>query len=156
MNVAMVIHSQTGHTEYLAHKIGDMLKSRGQKSDYLKLNVTGSEKHSNKDIKFKEMPDLSSYDTIIFGSHVEAFRLAEAMQTYLDNMDMIEGKKAICLLTQALPFKWMGAGKALRQMEEALKKKGADVTAKKSISWSNKQKREAKMIALSEEIIKLI
>ena len=118
MNVGIVIHSQTGHTEYVAHKIEVTLKSKGQKSEYIKLQVVGNEKRSNKDIKFKEMPDLSSYDMLIFGSHVEAFNLSQAMKKYLGDIESMKGKKVVCLLTQGLPYSWMGAKKRIKANDD--------------------------------------
>ncbi len=156
MNVGIVIHSQTGHTEQVANKIKDLLDEKGQKTDYLKLRVPKNESRSNGDIKFIDTPDLSTYDMIIFGSHVEAFNLARVMQNYLRNIDTIEGKKVICLLTQGLPYKWMGAKNALNQMRTLLKRKGADVIYCESVSWSNEQKREQQSIALTEEAMKFI
>lgn len=154
MKVALVIHSQTGHTEYAAHKIEDMLRRKGQKSDYIKLQVAVNNK-KGAEVEFKEMPDLASYDMLIFGSHVEAFSLSGAMKSYLSKIESLDGKKVICLLTQGLPYKWMGAKNALKQMSLLLTQKGAEVIACESISWSNAQKREAKMVALAQETVNL-
>lgn len=156
MNIGIIVHSQTGHTDYAAHKVEEILKKKGLKPEYTKLYVVGDQKRSNKDIKFKEMPDLSAYDLILFGSHVEGFNLAQAMKSYLTNIESLAGKKVICLITQGLPKKWMGAKNALKQMTALLTAKGADVIAAESISWSNNQKREAKMLAFTAEISNLI
>ena len=156
MNVGIVVHSQTGHTEFLAGKIKDILKENGHKTDCLKLEVPYNESRTNSGIKFVDIPDISSYDIIVFGSHVEAFNLAKVMQNYLRDVDSIEGKKVICLLTQGLPYKWMGVKQSLKQMRTILEQKGAEVIYCDSVSWANVQKREQSMTAIAEEIMRLL
>ena len=118
--------------------------------------MVGSQKRNNDDIKFESMPDLSSFDMLLFGSHVEGFNLAQAMKKYLSNVESLEGKKVICILTQGLPYKWMGANHALKQMKALLKAKGADVIGAESVSWSNKEKREERINTLVGKTVELI
>ena len=143
MNIGIVIHSNTGNTEYVANKIKEVLKKKDHNIDYKKLQLVSYKKS---DTKIKEMPDLSSYDAIIFGSHVEAFSLEAVIKAYLDKIEDISGKKVVCLTTQGLPFKWMGANNALKQMSALVKAKGGDVIATEDVSFSNHQKREGKIL----------
>ncbi len=137
MKVGVIFHSSTGNTERVVGKIKECLDNKGHTVDLIKLQF---EKNAKGEIAFNNSPILKDYDTIIFGSHVEAFSLEGVIKAYLGEIEMINGKKVICFLSQGLPYSWMGAKKSLKQMQNLVKAKGVNVIATESISFSKKSK----------------
>lgn len=145
MNIGMIIHSETGNTEFVANKLMKNLQEKGHSVDFKKLITVEGEKHSFKEIV--EMPDLSPYDALVFGSHVEAFSLAQTMVSYLKKIEDISGKKIAMLTTQFFPKKWMGGNRAHKQMKALLVEKGGDVLGGEDVNWKKKDTGRAERIS---------
>lgn len=66
--------------------------------------------------------DIKNYDLILIGSPVWAFAPTPAINTYLDNLSGLEGKRAVILLTSG-----SGAGvkKCFKNIRTVLESKGA-------------------------------
>ncbi len=65
--------------------------------------------------------DASSYDIIVIGSPVWAFAPTPAVNTYLDNVNGMSGKRAIILLTSG---SGVGVQKCFRHIRTILENKG--------------------------------
>ena len=80
-----------------------------------------------REFELDKLPDLGTYDGIIFGAAVEAFSLSPVLSAYLKKADSLVGKKVACLVTQQFPYPWMGGNNAVRQMRNLCKAKGASM-----------------------------
>ncbi len=69
-------------------------------------------------------------------------------KSYLNQLDSLEKKKYFCIVTKALPFKWTGGNRAIKQMKEICEAKGAENCGDGIIIW-----REKKSSADIDEII---
>ncbi|MCK5129380.1 MAG: hypothetical protein KAQ68_05995 [Clostridiales bacterium] len=154
MNIGMIIHSETGHTEYVAERLLKELKDKGYNVSYIKLKTEASAPKEPK--KIVDNPSLKEFDTIIFCSHVEAFSLAGAMKAYLKGIEDISTKKVICMITQQFPFPWMGGNNALKQMKALIAQKGGSVISTADVNWGNEQKREGKVTDAIEAITAVV
>lgn len=138
MNIGIIVYSQTGHTESVAKTLARRLKDKGHNVDSKMIEIEGKVEGLVKEIRFKEIPEVSYYDAIIFATYVEAFSLSQVMKAYLKKIDDLTGKKAVMLTTQFLPFKWMGGSRAHKQMKNLLEAKGAHVLGGEDINWRKK------------------
>ncbi len=154
MKIAMLIHSMTGNTKNVAEQAAEALKTGGHQVDFIALEVEGSYKKGDPSPSIVSRPNLSGYDGLVFGSHVEAFSLSAAMKTYLADLPDLEGRKTALLLTQFFPFRWMGGIHALSQAKKAVEAKGGVVTAKTIVNWSRKDRdtRIASTVAALREV----
>lgn len=66
--------------------------------------------------------DMKNYDLFLLGSPVWAFAPTPAVNTYLDKLSGLEGKRAVILLTSG---SGAGVGKCLKNIRTVLKNKGA-------------------------------
>lgn len=140
MKIGMIIYSQTGNTESVANKLRDRLIKKGPKVSVEKIIVNRDMKNPNKPIEFIKTPKLEGYDTIIFGSPVEAFSLCPVMLKYLENIEPLDNKNIFCYVTQYFPYPWMGGNHAIKQMKELCLKKGGNISDTGVINWKNKKR----------------
>lgn len=66
--------------------------------------------------------DMKNYDMLLLGLPVWAFAPTPAVNTYLDKLAGLEGKKAVILLTSG---SGAGVGKCFKNIKAALENKGA-------------------------------
>ncbi len=126
MKVGIVIHSQTGNTASLAGKIAEALRQKGHEAEVHLLRPVGVVKPSSKKIEFRREPDLSEYDTILYGCPVWAFNASNVIVAYLNKLTVLKGIKVLPFVTHGL-FKFMGAKRAIDRMTSLLDMMMADV-----------------------------
>ena len=154
MKIGIIIYSKTGHTKSVAETLEQQLKDRGHDVTLDFIEIAEQEK----DVMHPEItkaPDASPYDFLIFGAPVQGFRLCAAMSTYLNLLDDMKGKKFACIVTQALPFKWLGGEQASRKMKSIVTDKGGEFIGHSIINW-NKADREGRIDDTIKHILRLI
>jgi len=139
MKIGIIVHSKTGHTLSVAQKLHEDLISKGHEVELIKLEIGKNE--SGKE-EFVSQPEISGYEGIIFGSHVEAFSLPVIMKNYLNGITGLSGKNVGIILTQQFKYKWMGGNHTANQMEKILRDKNARVMGAFIINWSSSKKQE--------------
>jgi flavodoxin len=140
LKIGIIVYSQTGNTYLVASKIYESLKKKGYKVDIEKIEALRNQK--NNTFEFKKVPDVKSYDVIIFGSPVEAFSLCPVMKKYLENIKSLKNKKVLCFVTEAFPYPWMGGNRAIKQMKALCNQKGATIYDTGVANWKNKKREE--------------
>lgn len=93
--------------------------------------------------------DMGSYDLLLLGSPVWAFAPAPAINTYLDKVSGLEGKRTITLLTSG---SGAGVGKCFVNIKNALVKKGVSKVDEINIP-NRKMKDEGFIITSLEKIL---
>jgi len=151
MNIGIVVYSWSGHTLSVAEKLQAKLAAAGHSAEVVQVQVIGERKQGARDFQLDALPDLSSYDGIVFGAAVEAFSLSPVLTAYLKKVDSLAGKKIACLATQQFPYPWMGGSNATRQMRKLCKAKGASVVETVVVNWA-KSRREKTMAAAVERL----
>lgn len=131
MRTLVTYYSFSGNTDKLVKIFGKMLEPKGA-VDIQRLRIKdeitsfmgqcmAARQHKRAvlegDVKF----DASSYDLIIIGSPVWAFAPTPAVNTYLDKVSGLGGKRAIVLLTSG---SGAGVGNCFKCMRTVLKEKG--------------------------------
>jgi multimeric flavodoxin WrbA len=88
------------------------------------------------------IPDISGYDAVILGAPVQGGRLSPVMQTYLDMLPSVRGKKVACFVTQHFTTKLMGSTRAVKQITQAVEQKGSSILSSGIVQWSSKNREE--------------
>ena len=142
MNIAIIVHSETGNTHAVARKLEKRYTKNGHSVEVVRLEVKGGYKQGMKDIEFEKIPDIDEYDALVFGSPVEAFSLSPVMKKYLERVGSLKGKKIACFVTKALPFHWTGGNRAIAAMKKLLESKGGAVLGTGIVVWREKRRKE--------------
>jgi flavodoxin len=149
MKVAIIFYSFSGNTKRLAIYLQDKLKAKNITTDLIDLRPKMEERSFLRQCKqafFKKRVeligaeyDLSQYDYLVFASPVWAFTFAPALRSYLDNVKSLKDKSAICLLTYG---SGTGSVKALRELENTLEEKGADIMFSVNMSGTGTKRKD--------------
>ena len=142
MKIAIVIHSKTGNTLSVAQKIKQELLKAGHLVNVEQVTAVNEESAAQGSVQLKDIPDISTYDAVIFGAPVHAFSLSRVMKEYLSKIDVLSGKKVGCFVTQQLAYAWLGGNRAVGQMKKACESKGTNVLVTGIVSWSHKQRED--------------
>lgn len=148
MKIGIIVHSQTGNTFHVGQKIFERLQNEGHEVSLVRFqNVADTNgKSKTMPLQLDSIPDVVGFDAVILGGWVEAFSLCPGFKQYLQQLNQIESKIILCLLTQHFPHKWMGGSHALAQARKVLASKGCNMVNLGVINWTNK-KREAQIEA---------
>ncbi|MFA5271058.1 MAG: NAD(P)H-dependent oxidoreductase [Candidatus Omnitrophota bacterium] len=149
MHIGIVFYSFSGNTKKACLFIEEKLKEKNITSELIDLKPVHEEKSFlfqckaafGKDkLQLNNQPlDQQKYDFMIFASPVWAFTFAPALHAYLENIKDLVGKKSACLLTYG---SGLGKNKALQELEDILKTKGANILLSKNISGSKTKNKE--------------
>ena len=118
MKAKIVVHTQSGNTAKFAREISEKLNNRGIENEIALLRPTESPKPNSKNVELKRIPDIDGFDTIILGCPVWGLTASPVILAYIDSFSSMKGKKIIPFATFGLPFKFMGASKALKVMTQ--------------------------------------
>lgn len=138
MNIGIIAFSQSGNTESVARKIEESFSSTAHNVKVDMITVKGEVKPEIKKYKFGNKPEVDQYDFLIFASSVQAFSLNSVMKYYLNQLDSLEKKRFFSIVTKALPFNWTGGTRAIKQMKEICKSKGAENCGNGIVHWREK------------------
>lgn len=141
MKIGILVHSQTGNTYSVAEELEQKLLVDGHLPVLIRINTLDDKKTDARKIELNDIPDISTYDAIVFGAPVHAFSLSPVMKAFLTQTSLVKGKKAACFVTQSFPYPWMGGNRAIKQMRNICKSKGYEVCGTGIINWSNKQRK---------------
>lgn len=152
MKIGIVVYSKTGNTMSVAQKIKQELFVAGHSVDLEQVTAVSEDPKSVAEVQLKNIPDISGYDVLIFGSPVHAFSLPFIMKAYLAQVTSLKGKKVGCFVTQQFPFAWMGGNNAINQMKKACQSKEGNVFDTGVVNWGHKQ-REAKISDVTKKMV---
>jgi hypothetical protein len=111
----------------VADGIGEELRRRGHDATVHRLTVEGNPHPGMSRVVFTGLPDISEYGLLAVVGPVWAFGPSPPLRSYVAQAGAFEGKKAICVVTHALPFSFTGPNRALKKIAAALAKRGAEV-----------------------------
>ncbi|MDA3899920.1 MAG: flavodoxin [Spirochaetes bacterium] len=157
MKTGIIVYSYTGNTLSVAEKLKEAIEKKGHDCTIEKIAVNEDYDPNNDMGKFTilESPDPTKYDFLVLAGSVIAFSLSPVMKRYCKTVKAIEDKKIALLVTQHLPFAWMGGNRALRRMEKMCTFKKAVICAKEVINWSRKD-REERITSATNRIASLV
>lgn len=156
MEACIIVFSQTGHTALFARAIAEKLRENGHEADIELLRTTSFLKPNSRNISFRKVPDTSSYDIILIGAPIWAFRVCPALGAYISTIKTLKSKRAAAFLTHGLPFGSFGvARRELGRLSTDLELLGADTVEGEllhSLFAPNKQRMDNAASRLAERI----
>ncbi len=149
MNIGIVVYSWSGNTLSVAEKLNEKLSAGGHSVTLEQVTVVGERKQGDKEFQLETVPEVASYDALVFGSAVEAFSLSPVLTEYLKKVGSLEGKNVACLVTQFFPYPWMGGNRAIRQMRKLCRAKGATIAGSAVVHWVKYRRDKTTSVALA-------
>lgn len=140
MKIGIIIHSHTGNTYTVAIKLQEKLLVTGHLVDIKRLIPVDGEQSYAKNIRFEKPPDIEMYDVLVFGGPVRGASISPVLAAFLTQIKTLERKTVACLVTQFFPCKWMGGTRAIGQMSEICKSKGAIICGSGIVNWMSIQR----------------
>jgi flavodoxin len=141
MKVAIVFYSFSGNTKRVCLYLKEVLQAKGHRVDLEDVKPLREERDFFRQCRqafFRRLPELqklnleiSRYEFIIVASPVWAFTYAPALRTYLKAVGDLSSKKAGCFVTY---HSGAGAQRALRELANLVRKKGAEVLSSLGLS----------------------
>ena len=148
MKIGIIYYSHSGNTESVARRLYENLISCGHIVKLEEITVDGEVTPGNKEFLLTNAPAVEGYDSVIFGSPVQAFALNPAMIRYLEQIASLQGVSFTCFITKQLPLSITGAKQAVNKIKELGEAKGGNFCGSDYIIWS-KADREQKI----EEVV---
>lgn len=152
MNIGILVHSRTGNTRCVAQKLMEKLSAAGHTVSIESVAAANDDEPDVQKILLTDKPDVSQYDALLFGAPVRGFSLSPVMQVYLAGVGPLHGKKVGCFITHFFPYAWMGGNRALSQLCEIVKAKGAVVYGTGIVHWSRFASRENQIEAVAAKL----
>lgn len=140
MKVGIIVHSKTGNTLYVAQKIMEKLRADGRLTTIEQIVASNDGETDIEKIELQNIPIISEYDVLLFGSPVRGFSLSPVMKAYLSKCGSLQGKKVSCFVTQYFPYPWMGGNRTIEQMKNICESKDAKMLASSVVNWKNKKR----------------
>ncbi|MGB7604121.1 MAG: hypothetical protein WBL93_01460 [Lutisporaceae bacterium] len=156
MKIGIIVHSQTGHTLYVAHKLHDQFLTLGHTVSVEKVAASNDSETNVNSIVLTSAPKLDGFDMIIFGAPVRGFMLSPVMQAYLNQLPSLKGKFVSCFVTQFFPKPTMGGNQAIERLSFICRSKGVEITKIGIINWINPFKRNKLIIETIDRIASLV
>ncbi|MBN2268480.1 MAG: flavodoxin domain-containing protein [Acholeplasmataceae bacterium] len=133
MKKCIIYYSKTGNTLSVAQKFKDF--------DLLEIKASSDDPNIQNPILTK-IPDITSYDYIIFATPVHGFQISKIMKTYLESISSYKGKTIDLFITHFFPFAWMGGNSSLNQMKKIIESKDGNIRYMTSINWKNRKRNQ--------------
>ncbi len=154
MKIGIIVYSQTGNTDAAAQKLKEKLEVAGHSAHIEKVTTVGEVKPGAKDIQLDSIPEVESYDGLVFAAPVHAFSLPPAMTAYLQQLPSLDERKVAIFVTKMLPFKWTGGNRTIAHMEKLCQEKGGALCGSAIINCA-KGKRDQNIAEAVERLSKL-
>ena len=156
MKTLMTYYSFSGNTDKVANIFTDVLRKKGEvvlqrlkPADEIKkfalqcrAAFMGKRAILEGDVQF----DIGQYDLLLIGSPVWAFAPTPSINTYLDKLSGLNGKKAIMFLTSG---SGTGVSRCFKNIRKILESKGAAKVDEVNIP--DRKQKDAEFIASSLE-----
>jgi len=134
VKIGIIVYSRTGHTLSVAKRLEDRLMADGHDVTLEQLETVGPVDLSATTAALKTKPTIDPYDALVLGSPVNGGRMSAPMNSYLDQVRSLEGKRVALLLTHFFPQGW-GANQTIEQMTEVCESKGATICGSGDVRW---------------------
>jgi len=154
LKIGLIIYSLTGNTKNVAVKLKDKLSSAGHSVSLEEIKISGNTPAQPGKFQLTTIPDIDTYDQLIFGAPVQALSLNPVMKTYLKQLPELNGKIVACYVTKYLPLLWFGGTGAISAMKKICESKGAQVLGTEIVVWAE-SKREKTITRCIENLSRL-
>ena len=129
MKIALVLHSQSGHTMHFARAIAAKFNNNGHDAEIMMLRTTGPVTPGARKFQIKNPPSVEGFDAALFGGPVMAFNASPVIMTYLGQLKNLKSMKVMSFGTKALPFLWTGGLQAAKNMDLELESSAGEIAS---------------------------
>lgn len=136
MKIGIIVYSQTGNTLSVAGKLQEKFSAAGHSVNIERITPVDAKQGDPKKIRFEKLPDLSTYDGLVFAAPVQAFSLSPVMKAYMGQLTSLSNKKIACFVTKGLAFNWTGGNKAISLLKKSSESRGGTVIGTGIVHWS--------------------
>lgn len=154
MNIAINVHSQSGHSIKVARALSSKFTDNKHEVDLSLLRTSGTLKPRSMNFELIKTPSVDGFDLVIVGGPVWAFSLSPVVRKYLREMGNIKGKKILCFVTKGLPFTWTGGSQALTVIKHELTLSGA-IVLPSQIIWEKQIANAAQLEEVVERVFRV-
>lgn len=159
MNIAIIVHSQSGNTLKFAESLFDKLSTESHVVNLTQLETTapikGGSVRQKMNISFTNLPKVDEAELVLFGGPVWAFGPSPVIIAAMQQIGNLKGKRALSFTTMGFFCAWMGGNAALAWMNRTAGTLGAKVLTG-SICYQMRGKLEAQIAVETERIAELI
>ena len=148
MNIGIIVYSWSGNTLSVAEQLEEKLSAGGHSVTLEQVTVVGERERGARKFRLETLPDVAPYDAVVFGSAVEGQMLSPVLGEYLKRVGSLDGKKVALLVTEFLPYPWMGGNRAIRQMRKLCREKGATIAGSAVVHWARYRRDKTTAAAL--------
>lgn len=142
MKIGIIVHSQTGNTYSVAEKLREKLLAAGHSVNIERITSVGGEETDVKRIQIEKLPDVGTYDALLFGAPVRGASVSPVLTACLTQIASLQSKKVACFVTELFPYPWMGGNRAIGQMKKICESKGAAICGTGIVNWKNAHREE--------------
>jgi flavodoxin len=141
MKIGIIVHSYSGNTTAVAHKIQGALIKAGHSVDVEQIKILGGEQPNTNQFQIESPPGANRYDALIFGAPVRGFSISPVIATYLNQLSNLSNKNVICFVTKQLSSNWTGGTSAIKGMKNICESKGGSVIETGIVFWKSKKRK---------------
>ena len=116
MKIGIIIHSQSGHTLLVAHKLFEQFLNGGHTVSIARVTASNDSETNVDSIKLSCVPSIDEFDMLVFGAPVRGFMLSPVMQAYLRQLKFLKGKVVLGFVTQFFPNPNMVGNQAIERL----------------------------------------
>lgn len=134
MKKCIVYYSKTGHTKHIVNKFNDF--------DVFVVSAESDDPNNEHPI-LTNIPDIQSYDHIIFACPVHGFQMSKIMRAYMIGLKDLNHKVIDIFVTHLFRFACFGGNQTLKQMTKIIKARGGYVRYQTSINRKSRKSNDA-------------
>jgi flavodoxin len=153
MKIGMMIHSKTGNSLMVAQLLQERLQSLGHEVTLENLAASNDSERDPANIQLLRVPKTEAYDLLIFGGPVRGGAFSPVLQSFMQKVPSLQGKRVYGYVTHFFPRPSMGGNQALSKLSEICQNKGTELTKKGSIQWINPFIRQTRINELVENFV---
>lgn len=137
MNIGILVHSKTGNTLSVVKLLEERLIRKGHTVSIERIVPDNEDQPDKSKVSLVSAPSVSGFDSIILAGPVHGFSPSPAMQKWIETSGDLNGREIPLIITQQLPFPWMGGNGTVRKITSQLQKKGASVPVSSIVNWGS-------------------
>jgi hypothetical protein len=139
MKFGFLIHSQSGNTLSIAHRLSDVLTQKGHEVfvTHIKSRDVNRSMQFPQEIEIVQDNLPEEVDVLFVGGWVQAFSLCRGLQYYLNHFN-VRSNEINLFLTHHFPYEWMGGTNAMKQLKRLVLKANVKVVDDVIFNWSRK------------------
>lgn len=137
MNIGILVHSKTGNTLSVVKLLEERLRKNGHTVSIERIVPDNEDQPDKSKVRLVSAPSISGFDSIVLAGPVHGFSPTPAIQKWIETSGDLNGRNIPLVITQQLPFPWMGGNGTVRKITSQLQKKGASVPVSSIVNWGS-------------------